>query len=119
MQEENKIDYVEMPSTDIQATQTFFGQLFGWEFTDYGPDYTSFSDSRIAGGFYRSDRKMSAGAGSALIVFYAKDLEAILERIGKLGGRISKDIFSFSGGRRFHFQDPNGNEFAVWSDKLN
>jgi len=32
------------------------------------------------------------------------------------GGSIIKPIFSFPGGRRFHFTDPNGNEFAVWSD---
>jgi uncharacterized protein len=26
-----------------------------------------------------------------------------------------KPIYSFPGGRRFHFAEPSGNEFAVWS----
>lgn len=33
-----------------------------------------------------------------------------------LGGNIVKPIFAFPGGRRFHFTDPSGNEYAVWSD---
>jgi predicted enzyme related to lactoylglutathione lyase len=32
-------------------------------------------------------------------------------------GSITKDIFSFPGGKRFHFVDPSENELAVWSDK--
>lgn len=117
MRDEKKIDYVEMPAKDINAAQEFFGDLFGWEFTDYGPDYTDFSDGRISGGFYRSEQTMSAASGSALVVFYAEKLEATRDRVGNIGGKVSKDIFSFPGGRRFHFLDPNGNEFAVWSDK--
>ena len=29
---------------------------------------------------------------------------------------ISQEIFSFPGGRRFHFIDPVGTEFAIWSE---
>jgi predicted enzyme related to lactoylglutathione lyase len=32
------------------------------------------------------------------------------------GGKITRDIFSFPGGQRFHFKEPGGNELAVWSD---
>jgi len=31
---------------------------------------------------------------------------------------IVKPIFSFPGGQRFHFTEPAGNEFAVWSNNL-
>lgn len=48
---------------------------------------------------------------------YVEYLEATLARIERAGGRIEKPIFSFPGGRRFHFCEPSGNEFAVWSDK--
>jgi hypothetical protein len=34
----------------------------------------------------------------------------------KAGGEISKPIFDFPGGKRFHFCDPNWNELAVWSE---
>lgn len=117
MHEERKIDYVEMPAADLDAARSFFGELFGWQFTEYGPDYMDFTDGRITGGFYRSSLSMDAATGSALVVFYSETLEAIEERVGELGGTVSKAIFSFPGGRRFHFRDPNGNEFAVWSDK--
>ncbi len=117
MNEENQINYVEMPSTDLTATKSFFTAMFGWEFQDWGPDYCSFNDGRLDGGFFRSDKVASTEQGSALIVFYANDLEASAERVKANGGSIVKDIFSFPGGRRFHFADPTGNEFAIWSDR--
>lgn len=58
----------------------------------------------------------AAPAKGALLVIYAGDLSALQDRIVAAGGRISKEIFSFPGGRRFHFTDPDGNELAVWSD---
>jgi uncharacterized protein len=47
----------------------------------------------------------------------AADLEATRDRVLEIGGTLAKDIFSFPGGRRFHFTDPNGNELAAWSDR--
>jgi predicted enzyme related to lactoylglutathione lyase len=38
-------------------------------------------------------------------------------KVAASGGTIVKEIFSFPGGRRFHFTDPSGNELAIWSDK--
>ena len=116
MDPQDKIDYLEMPARDPQKAWDFFTSLFGWPFEDYGPDYCAFSDGRIQGGFYRSDSVMSVADGSALIVFYHADLDVATGRVVELGGRISKNIFSFPGGHRFHFTDPNGNEYAIWSD---
>lgn len=116
MDHTNQIDYIETPTRDIQATKTFFQQLFGWQFQDFGPDYIAFNDGRMAGGFYESEVVASVAGGSALTVFYAKDLEAYCAKVKELGGCIVKDIFSFPGGRRFHFTDPGGSEFAIWSE---
>lgn len=116
MQEHEKIDYVEFPAADIKATQAFFTKVFGWSFEDYGPDYTAFMNAGLTGGFYKSNLKSSTLDGSALIVFYSNNLEQTQSKIMEAGGKIIKEIFSFPGGRRFHFSDPNGNEFAVWSD---
>ena len=114
---DNKINYVEYPATDIAATKAFFADAFAWQFVDYGPDYTSFSDQGLDGGFFRSDKCSRVSQGSALVVFYSLDLESIQARVESAGGEIVKPIFSFPGGRRFHFAEPSGNEFAVWSDK--
>lgn len=111
-----KINYVEFPASDIEATKAFFSQAFDWTFTDYGPEYTAFSDQGLDGGFFQSDLTVSTNRGSALIVFYSDDLEQTQARIESAGGSIIKPIFAFPGGRRFHFGDPNGNEYAVWSD---
>ena len=110
----NHINYVEFKAKDLKEIKQFYSKSFGWTFTDYGPEYVSFSDSGLEGGFEKTENEIINGA---LIVLYHKDLDKIKSKIIKSNGRISKDIFSFPGGRRFHFTDPAGNELAVWSDK--
>src|SRR5437868_3280882 len=102
----NQIDYIEFQAADLAATRRFFEQLFGWTFTDYGPDYTSFNDGRIAGGFARGHGSSTVDRGGVLVVFYHPRLEEIRDRVAEIGGKISKGIFSFPGGRRFHFVEP-------------
>jgi hypothetical protein len=110
---ENQIDYIELPAVDIGETKIFYNSVFGWKFEDYGPDYTSFHDGRMAGGF---SKDLPAPAKGLLLVLYVSDLAAVQKKIQAAGGKIVKDTFSFPGGRRFHFADPNGNELAVWSE---
>ena len=116
MHEHEKIDYVELPAKNIETTKAFFTEVYGWSFVDYGPEYAAFSNAGFDGGFFKSDLSVSTNNGSALIVFYSEDLEQTQLKIENAGGSIIKPIFSFPGGRRFHFCDPNGNEYAVWSD---
>lgn len=116
MHEHEKINYVEFPAKDMEATKAFFTAVFGWSFEDFGPDYTAFSNEGLDGGFFKSDLTVSTATGSALIVFYSHALEQTQAKIEQAGGFILKPIFSFPGGRRFHFGDPNGNEYAVWSE---
>lgn len=111
-----KLDYVEFPAYDLDATRHFFGEVFGWTFEDYGPDYIAFSRQGLDGGFYRADLKARSEAGSALLVFYSERIEETLAKVQAAGGTILKPVFDFPGGRRFHFAEPSGNEFAVWSD---
>ncbi|MFZ1808703.1 MAG: VOC family protein [Cyclobacteriaceae bacterium] len=110
----NHIDYVEFKAKDLEAIKDFYTKSFNWSFTDYGPTYTSFSESGLQGGFEKSDDKIVNGA---LVVLHHKNLEAIKDKIIEAGGSITKDIFSFPGGHRFHFVDPAGNELAVWSER--
>lgn len=110
------INYIEFATKDLAASKAFFETCFEWKFTDYGPEYSSFSDERVDGGFFQSEVAASTKNGSVLIVFYSAELEATQAKIEKSGGTISHPIFSFPGGRRFHFIEPGGNEFAVWSD---
>ena len=111
-----KINYVELPAKDLAATKAFFESVFGWSFIDYGPEYTAFENQGLDGGFFQSDLASSTENGAALIVFYSNQLEATLAKVEKAGGSILRPIFSFPGGRRFHFTEPSGNEFAVWGE---
>lgn len=116
MNTHEKINYVEFPAKDLEVVKAFFKAAFAWKFTDFGPDYTAFSGEGLDGGFFKSDLTSSTATGSALIVFYSNNLEETLLKIENASGKIVKPIFSFPGGHRFHFTDPNGNEYAVWSD---
>ena len=107
-----QIDYIEFPTKNVAAAKAFYTQVFGWKFEDYGPDYTSFKDGRLAGGF-TSEGNVSRGP---LVVIYALDLEAFERQVTAAGGVIVRPTFAFPGGRRCHFTDPGGNELAVWSD---
>tara|TARA_R110000822_G_scaffold236003_2_gene366726 strand:+ start:576 stop:920 length:345 start_codon:yes stop_codon:yes gene_type:complete len=107
------INYIELKANDLEAIKEFYSTCFGWSFTDYGPTYIAFSDSGLQGGFEKMDTKIGNGA---LVVLYHSDLEQIKKTVIKANGTISKDIFSFPGGKRFHFLDPSGNELAIWSE---
>jgi predicted enzyme related to lactoylglutathione lyase len=116
MNEHHKLNYVEFPCTNLGQTKAFFEQVFGWSFVDYGPEYTSFSNQGLDGGFFKSELRATTQTGSALLVFYSARLEDTLAKVEQAGGVIVQPIFSFPGGRRFHFAEPSGNEFAVWSE---
>ena len=107
------ISYIEFCAQNLEAIKKFYGELFGWQFTDYGPAYCSFAGAGVDGGFRQTEEPVTNGV---LVVLYFEDLEAIKSAIATAGGIIAREIFSFPGGRRFHFRDPDGNELAVWSD---
>jgi predicted enzyme related to lactoylglutathione lyase len=113
MRPDYKLDYVEMQAGNgtLDSVKIFYSTAFGWTFTDYGPTYAAFSEG-LDGGFDASSDK----SVKPLPILYASSLESALEAVEQAGGKIVKPIFSFPGGRRFHFTDPAGNELAVWSD---
>jgi predicted enzyme related to lactoylglutathione lyase len=108
------IQYIELGVSDVPAAKAFYGAAFGWTFQDYGPTYASFGNAAVDGGFNGEDAGM---VGRPLVVLYAADLEGAVTRVQGAGGTVIKPIYSFPGGRRFHFTDPAGNELAIWSDK--
>src|SRR2546430_17131394 len=103
-QHDRRIDYIELPASDIPATKRFYEQVFGWKFTDYGPSYTSFEDGRLTGGF---STERPVAHGGPLVILFAVDLDDAERRVRDAGGRIVTPTFSFPGGRRFHFADPD------------
>jgi predicted enzyme related to lactoylglutathione lyase len=112
-----QIDYVEIAVSDVADAKRFYGDVFGWTFKDYGADYTEFSDGRLRGGLTTvTDESSSPGVGP-LVIMYTRELEQLAAKIEETGGEVTREIFSFPGGRRFHFVDPSGNLLGVWSYK--
>lgn len=106
-----QVQYIEFLSKDISRAKEFYSSSFGWSFTDYGPDYTAFEGEYVDGGFTTG----KPVKGTVLVVLYSDDIEATKQKVIKAGGIIVKDVFSFPGGKRFQFNDPDGYELAVWS----
>ena len=113
MRVDGKIDYIEFPGADLPATKAFYAGAFGWTFTDYGPSYAAFDDGGVDGGINADPQDRCA---APLVILFTADLEAMEARVKAAGGTITRPIFSFPGGRRFHFRDPSGNELAVFSE---
>ncbi|NML38951.1 VOC family protein [Chitinophaga sp. G-6-1-13] len=106
-----QVQYLEFLTKDIERAKEFYHKSFGWKFVGYGPDYTAFGGDYVDGGFTTGEPVK----GSVLVVLYFDDLEATKAKVIAAGGKIVKDVFSFPGGQRFHFQDPDGYELAVWA----
>ena len=109
---DRQIDNIEFNVSDIARSKAFYAAVFGWKFTDYGQAYTEFSDGRLTGGFTTGE---PVRPGGPLVILYADDLQVTQRRVQAAGGTVSRAVFAFPGGRRFHFTDPDGYELAVWS----
>ena len=115
MSNHHHIHYIELPSVNMEAMKRFYAAVFGWTFTDYGPQYSSFHGAGIEGGFDGDSGARAPSDQGALVILYSDELEQSLAAVEKAGAKISVPIFSFPGGRRFHFHDPSGNELAIWT----
>lgn len=109
---DRQIDNIEFNVSDIARSKAFYGQVFAWQFTDYGPTYTEFSDGRLRGGLTTGEE---VRPGGPLVILYAEDLALMQQRVLAAGGVISREVFAFPGGRRFQFLDPDGYELAIWT----
>ncbi|MBI6568213.1 VOC family protein [Pseudomonas synxantha] len=109
---DRQIDNIEFNVVDIARSKEFYASAFDWSFVDYGPTYCEFSDGRMTGGFTTGE---PVRPGGPLVILYADDLDRTELRLKAAGATISREVFSFPGGRRFHFIDPDGYELAVWS----
>lgn len=113
----HEINYIELSASDLIAAKKFYGAAFGWQFNDYGPDYAGIQRQDSAGEVGGICSAEQVVKGGPLVILYSRGLESSYQSVQCAGGRITQEIFSFPGGRRFHFLDPSGNELAVWSDQ--
>lgn len=106
-----RIDYVELSVGNGPRSKTFYERAFGWTFQDWGPEYVAFHDGNRDAGGMRVERERKA----PLVILYTDDLDAVRAQVVRAGGKILGPDHEFPGGRRFHFEDPDGTELAVWT----
>lgn len=104
-----RINYVELPSKSFGAAKDFYAKAFGWKLTDFGPTYAATMTGDVDLGLQGD---MPEATAAPLVVIDVDNLEDALATVQKAGATITKPIFQFPGGRRFHFKDPSGNELA-------
>ena len=105
-----RINFVELPVGDVRTAKAFYAAAFGWDLTDFGPTYACTMTGDV-------DLGLQADVGEAtrapLAVIEVEDLQAAQAAVEQAGGVVTKPIFAFPGGRRFHFTDLDGIELAV------
>jgi predicted enzyme related to lactoylglutathione lyase len=105
-----RINFVELPAKNLPAAKKFYASVFGWALTDFGPSYSCTMTGDVDLGLQGD---LTEAPRAPLPVVMVANLEAAQAAVEHAGGRIVKPIFSFPGGRRFQFTDPNGLELAV------
>ena len=105
-----RISYVELPVADTGTSTRFYGEAFGWSFSDFGPTYAATVSGDTDIGFQADPAQRTA---AALPVIMVADLETTLAAVEQAGGTVTAAIFAFPGGRRFHFRDLDGHELAA------
>ncbi|WP_018155831.1 VOC family protein [Demetria terragena] len=115
MPSHHAINYIEIGVADVAVAKTFYGDAFGWTFTDYGPEYAGIlspeGGDREVGGLNGQGVRPRGGP---LVLLWSADLDASAEAVAAAGGEVNEGPYEFPGGRRFHFIDPAGNELGVW-----
>lgn len=105
-----RINFIELPARDLIAAKIFYETVFNWDLTDFGPSYSCTTMGDVDLGLQAD---MAEAPSAPLPVVVVDDLASAQSAVERAGGVISKPIFSFPGGRRFHLRDPNGSELAI------
>jgi uncharacterized protein len=106
----NRICFVELPAGATPPAKSFYADAFGFAMTDFGPTYSCTMTGDVDLGLQADVKEATA---APLAVIQVDSVDVTLALVQRAGGLITKPIFSFPGGRRFHFRDPVGNELAA------
>jgi len=104
-----RFSFIELPTRDVSVTKSFYSSAFGWEMTDFGPSYSCTMTGDVDLGLQGETTEATL---APLAVIAVDDLDQAQAAVEKSGGKITKPIFAFPGGRRLHFRDPSGNELG-------
>jgi predicted enzyme related to lactoylglutathione lyase len=111
------IVHIELSSADFERTAAFYGELFGWQTQQNASASYMKSDGAEGSstGWVRADMVQSPGP---LPYLQVDDLNAVLDKVEKAGGRILARRMPFAGGGEVAlFADPDGHVIGLWMRK--
>lgn len=114
LRKHHTIGYIEFGVTDLVATRDFYASAFGWEFNDYGPNYSGIKSQDGYGEAGGLDANSTPSSDGPLVLIFSADLDASLAAVREAGGTIVAQPYDYPGGRRFEFTDPSGNRLGVF-----
>ncbi|ANI93381.1 VOC family protein [Dietzia timorensis] len=102
------VTYFEVPSTDIEATEKFWGSLFGWNFREGNlPGYSMIDGPTPLGGSPHNE-----ASKHPRIYFAVPDIDAAVARVRELGGTADNPVTIPSGAFAL-CTDTQGVEFGL------
>jgi len=107
-----RLNYVELPVGNLPVSADFFAAAFGWTLKRFGPAYAATLTGETDLGLQGDPAEQTA---APLPIIEVDDLPAALAAVERAGGVVTRPVFSFPGGTRFHFREPSGLELAVWA----
>lgn len=81
-----ELSFFEIGVGDVGRARSFYGELFGWRFEDFGKGAV-IETPTIPGGIHGGDE------GASPYAFFAvDDLDAAVAKVRELGGSVDKDV---------------------------
>jgi predicted enzyme related to lactoylglutathione lyase len=109
------ICHVEIATTDIEASKTHLGGLFGWEFRPMDENYCLFKPEDGPGGGL--EKVVEPRTDNAIQIYiHVESIDDCLSKTEGLGGRVEKPKTEIGGNHGFyaHLLDPGGTVIGIW-----
>ena len=111
-----KICYIEMPTTDINLSASFYKTVFGWNIRKRGDGATAFDDTTgNVSGTWVLNRKPMTEVG---LLFYimVDDIETSIKAVIENGGKIIQPVGMDAPEITARFTDPGGNIIGLYQE---
>jgi len=114
-----RLTHFAINTDDVEATQAFYGSVFGWKFRDYGPaGFVQILDEtgeEPMGAIQERRQLLDDGPTRGFeCTFGVENVDLVRERILAAGGRVLMEKSTIPNvGHLMAFQDPGGNPALV------
>jgi len=111
-----KVCYIEIPTSDIRRSSTFYSTVFGWQLRQRGDGSIAFDDTTgEVSGTWVLGRPASANPG--LLLYIMVDSVAVtVDAVVANGGEIVQAIGGDAPESTARFRDPGGNVIGLYQE---